>query len=61
MPNYQYACVSCDKEETINRPLELRDTHTTCPICGYGMVRVWSPPGIQFKGSGFYSTDKGGI
>ena len=28
-----------------------------CPICGGKLRKLYSPVGIVFKGSGFYSTD----
>jgi len=61
MPNYEYACVTCDRTETLNRPVDLRDAPVPCHICGYNMVRIWTSVPIQFKGSGFYTTDKGAI
>ena len=30
---------------------------TECPVCGGALRKLYSPVGIVFKGSGFYSTD----
>ena len=35
---------------------EPEDGHL-CPDCGYRMIKQMTLPAIQFKGSGFYSTD----
>lgn len=56
MPLYEYQCESCgERVEKIQKfsdpPLE------TCPKCGGPMVKLFSSPAIQFKGSGFYITD----
>jgi putative FmdB family regulatory protein len=56
MPIYEYACTSCGerteaKQAFSDPPLE------ECPICGGRLRKLYSPVGIVFKGSGFYSTD----
>jgi putative FmdB family regulatory protein len=56
MPIYEYACTSCGerteaKQSFTDPPLE------ECPVCGGRLRRLYSPVGIVFKGSGFYSTD----
>ena len=35
------------------------DTLTECPQCGGELRKVFAPPAISFKGSGFYATDHG--
>ena len=35
------------------------DTLTVCPECGGELRKVFAPPAISFKGSGFYATDHG--
>lgn len=57
MPIYEYACTACGerteaKQSFADPPL------TECPICGGSLRKLYSPVGIVFKGSGFYSTDK---
>jgi putative FmdB family regulatory protein len=56
MPVYEYACTACgERTEATQRftdpPLE------ECPYCGGKLRKLYSPVGIVFKGSGFYSTD----
>ena len=57
MPIYVYACTNCGERTEAKQgfddpPLE------TCPICGGKLRKMYSPVGIVFKGSGFYSTDQ---
>ena len=59
MPIYEYACTSCGerteaKQSFDDPPLE------ECPHCGGRLRKLYSPVGIVFKGSGFYSTDAKG-
>ena len=56
MPIYEYACTACGerleaKQSFDDPPLE------ECPVCGGKLRKLYSPVGIVFKGSGFYSTD----
>ncbi len=56
MPKYEYACKSCGEHLEVvqsftDAPL------TECPACGGPLRKVFSPPAITFKGSGFYRTD----
>jgi putative FmdB family regulatory protein len=56
MPIYEYACTACGerleaKQGFDDPPLE------ECPVCGGKLRKLYSPVGIVFKGSGFYSTD----
>lgn len=56
MPIYEYACTNCGerteaKQSFDDPPLE------ECPHCGGKLRKLYSPVGIVFKGSGFYSTD----
>jgi putative FmdB family regulatory protein len=56
MPIYEYACTNCGERTEAKQgfddpPLE------ECPICGGHLRKLYSPVGIVFKGSGFYSTD----
>ncbi len=57
MPIYEYACTSCGERTEAKQgfddpPLE------ECPNCGGRLRKLYSPVGIVFKGSGFYSTDQ---
>jgi putative FmdB family regulatory protein len=56
VPTYEYACTACGerteaKQSFHDAPLE------ECPVCGGKLRKLYSPVGIVFKGSGFYSTD----
>lgn len=55
MPIYEYKCEKCEKifelfQKVNDKPLKKCD-------CGGKVVRIFHPPGIVFKGSGFYTTD----
>lgn len=57
MPIYTYRCSECgtqfERQQSFSEP-SLR----TCPKCGEeGLSKVYTPVGVVFKGSGFYSTD----
>jgi putative FmdB family regulatory protein len=56
MPVYEYACTACGERTEARQnfddpPLE------ECPVCGGKLRKLYSPVGIVFKGSGFYSTE----
>jgi putative FmdB family regulatory protein len=57
MPIYTYRCENCGirfekSQKFSDSPL------TRCPECGKkALVKVYTPVGIVFKGSGFYATD----
>jgi putative FmdB family regulatory protein len=58
MPTYEYACRSCGHRFDVVR--SMRDEPlTVCPECGGELRKVFAPPAISFKGSGFYATDHG--
>lgn len=57
MPTYEYLCVDCAHRKEVvqsfsDEPLQI------CEVCGGRLRKVIYPVGIQFKGSGFYSTDR---
>ena len=59
MPIYEYACTACGERTEAKQgfddpPLE------ECPRCGGRLRKLYSPVGIVFRGSGFYSTDQKG-
>ena len=58
MPTYEYACKSCGHTFEVVQPMS-DDTLTVCPECGGELRKVFTPPAIAFKGSGFYATDHG--
>jgi putative FmdB family regulatory protein len=58
MPTYEYVCRSCGHRFEVVR--SMRDEPlTVCPECGGELRKVFAPPAIAFKGSGFYATDHG--
>ena len=58
MPTYEYVCRSCGHLFEIVQSMR-DDTLTECPQCGGELRKVFAPPAISFKGSGFYATDHG--
>jgi putative FmdB family regulatory protein len=58
MPTYEYRCRACDHTFEIVQKMS-DDSLTICPECGGELRKVFAPPAITFKGSGFYATDHG--
>src|SRR6187200_2746216 len=56
MPTYEYVCKSCGHIFEIVQSMK-DDPLTECPECGGELRKVFAPPAIAFKGSGFYATD----
>jgi len=56
MPIYEYACTACGERTEAKQGFD-DPPLTECPICGGSLRKLYSPVGIVFKGSGFYSTD----
>lgn len=57
MPIYEYKCGPCGEVIELKMSFEKRDFPITCETCGNLMARQFTIPAVQFKGSGFYSTD----
>jgi putative FmdB family regulatory protein len=56
MPLFEYQCEECGvRFERLQRKRDVYLKH--CPECGGSVRRLIQPPGIIFKGSGFYVTD----
>ena len=57
MPLYEYRCESCQHQfEVIQKFSD--PPIGACPSCGAGpVVKLFSSPAFQFKGSGWYITD----
>src|SRR6202011_6356277 len=56
MPTYGYQCGRCAHKFEVRQSMSdapLKD----CPECGGPLRKLLYPVGVQFKGSGFYSTD----
>ena len=58
-PVYAYKCGSCGDSQEQKRGFDESAPATMCGDCLVAMERVFSATPIHFKGSGFYSTDKG--
>jgi len=58
MPTYEYACRACGHIFEIVQKMS-DDPLVICPECGGDLRKVFAPPAISFKGSGFYATDHG--
>ena len=58
MPTYEYTCIECDESTEITRGFNEQEVVPACKG-GHRMIRSYTAPGIQFKGSGFYKTDNG--
>jgi putative FmdB family regulatory protein len=57
MPTYEYKCKDCGHQLEVVQSFT-DDALTKCPNCKKQALRkVFSPPGVTFKGSGFYKTD----
>ena len=56
MPNYQYQCVSCDRQFFQSLPFGSKK-EVPCPACKGKTKRLIIPPMVHFKGSGFYKND----
>lgn len=58
MPIYVYYCALCGEHEVKQKITE--KPLSNCPECGsMEFKKVFTAAGVHFKGSGFYSTDKG--
>lgn len=58
MPLYEYKCKKCGHRFERIQTYSAADP-TECPVCQGEVERMLSAPAVQFKGSGFYSTDYG--
>jgi putative FmdB family regulatory protein len=57
MPIYEYRCKKGHTFEV--RQSFTDDPVTVCDVHGEPVQRVFRPPAVHFKGSGFYNTDYG--
>jgi putative FmdB family regulatory protein len=56
MPLYEYVCRDCKRKTEVLQRMKERPLRI-CPHCGGKLRKAFSAPAIQFKGSGFYTTD----
>jgi len=57
MPIYEYRCEQGHIFEVMQRMSD--DPVQVCETCAAPVARVFRPPAVHFKGSGFYNTDYG--
>jgi putative FmdB family regulatory protein len=57
MPIYEYRCEQGHTFEVLQRMSD--DPVQACGTCEAPVERVFHPPAVHFKGSGFYNTDYG--
>ena len=55
---YEYECPGGDESISIERSVNDPEESYRCSTCGDTLRRIYTPPAIAFKGSGFYTTDK---
>lgn len=56
MPIYGYQCGRCGHQFEVMQSMSAAPL-TDCPECGGELRKLLYPVGVQFKGSGFYTTD----
>jgi putative FmdB family regulatory protein len=56
MPTYGYHCGRCGHEFEVRQSMADAPLKA-CPECGGELRKLLYPVGVQFKGSGFYTTD----
>ncbi len=59
MPAYTYRCKVCGEVFTRRYSFNEKPDVVVCPNGHREVVRVFRPPVVVFKGSGFYITDHG--
>lgn len=55
MPTYEYRCTNGHFFEVFQAMAD--DPIAECEVCGEPVERVYHPPAVHYKGSGFYTTD----
>ncbi len=60
MPLYDFCCTECGAKFEKQVPFQVNQADFTCPMGHHAVRRIFSPPQVVFKGSGWYSTDQRG-
>ncbi len=58
MPTYEYSCKECGTYGSVYRTYKEDDSGMNCPRCKVEMIRVFTAPGISFKGNGWAGKTK---
>ena len=58
MPNYEYSCRECGTYGSVYRTYKEDDPGMDCPKCKIAMNRLYSAPGLVFKGDGWAGKSK---
>jgi putative FmdB family regulatory protein len=53
MPIYEYSCNECGTYGSVHKSYKDDTPSMSCPKCNLQMTRVYSAPGLVFKGSGW--------
>jgi len=53
MPIYEYSCNECGTYGSVHKSYADDVAFMSCPKCNIAMTRVYSAPGLIFKGSGW--------
>lgn len=56
MPIYEYQCEACNHRFEVMQKFS-DDPIASCVACSGPVRKLLSPPGLVFKGTGFYATD----
>jgi len=57
MPLYDFACTECGTKFEKQLPFSGSQYDVTCPRGHRAVRRIYAPPQVVFKGSGWYITD----
>jgi putative FmdB family regulatory protein len=53
MPTYEYNCAECGTYGSVHRSYDDDSAPMSCPRCHLQMNRIYSAPGLIFKGGGW--------
>ena len=53
VPTYEYSCNDCGTYGAIHKSYDDEIESMSCPKCNLQMTRIYSAPGLVFKGDGW--------
>lgn len=53
MPTYEYSCNECGTYGSVHKSYDDEIDGMCCPKCDLQMTRIYSAPGLIFKGGGW--------